>query len=101
MRIDSNAGGPQIPESNRSSPSQPAAGSGGAPAAGAASADQAQLSGAHVLAQALAAQASQLPEVRQEKVSALRQALQSGEYHPSPEKTADALFSHLLEARAA
>jgi flagellar biosynthesis anti-sigma factor FlgM len=62
--------------------------------------DQAQLSGTRVLVQALAAEAAQLPEVRQEnvrqeKVSALRQAVRSGDYCPDPEQVAGALFSQL------
>jgi len=63
--------------------------------------DQAQLSGTHVQVQALAAQASQLPEVRQEKVSALRQAILGGSYHPDPEQVADALLSHMYVQAAA
>jgi flagellar biosynthesis anti-sigma factor FlgM len=58
--------------------------------------DQAQLcGGARVLVQALATEAAQLPEVGQEKVSALRQAVLGGDYRPDPEQVADALFSHL------
>ncbi len=63
--------------------------------------DQAQLSGAHLQVQALAAQASQLPEVRQERVSALRQAVESGNYSPSPEQVAGALLSHMMAEPAA
>lgn len=105
MRIDSNPSG-QVPESARPESDRPAASSqaassGSAAAGSVAAQDQTQLSGAHTLAQALAAEASQRPEVREEKVSALRQAVQSGNYQASPEKVADALFSHLLAARAA
>jgi len=57
--------------------------------------DQAQLSGAHVQVQALAAQVCQLPEIRAEKVQALRQAVHSGNYRSDPEKTAVALVSHM------
>jgi len=63
--------------------------------------DQAQLSGAHAQVEALAAQASQLPEVRQERVQALRQAVQGGQYHASPEQVAGAMFAHLLAGSAA
>lgn len=63
--------------------------------------DQAQLSGAHVQVQALAAQVLQLPEVRQEKVSALRQAILGGNYHPPAEQVADALIAHLAAKPAA
>jgi len=57
--------------------------------------DQAVLSGAHVQVAALAAQASQLPEIREERVQALRHAVVSGEYHPDPQEVAGALITHL------
>lgn len=57
--------------------------------------DQTVFSGAHVQAQALAAQAAQLPEVRQDKVEALRQAIQSGRYQLDPQRTAGALFTQM------
>ena len=63
--------------------------------------DQAQLSGAHIQVQALAAQASQLPEVRAEKVSALREAVQSGNYRPNPSNIAGGLISEMLLSRTA
>ena len=99
MRIDPNQGS-QISESRLSaSPQSP--GSNSAAARAGADQDQAQLSGAHALVQALAAEASQLPEVREEKVSALRQAVESGTYQPDSQKVAGALVSTLLIARAA
>ena len=64
-------------------------------------ADQAQLSGAHIQVQALAAQASQLPEVREAKVSALRDAVQSGRYRPDPANTAKGLMSEMFLSRTA
>jgi len=63
--------------------------------------DQAQLSGGHIQVQGLAAQAAQLPEIRQEKVESLRQAVQSGQYHSNPEKVAGALLGHMLVSPAA
>ena len=63
--------------------------------------DQAQLSGGHVQAQVLTAQALQFPEVRQEKVSALRQVVQDGSYQPSASQVAGAIFAHLLVQPAA
>jgi anti-sigma28 factor (negative regulator of flagellin synthesis) len=39
---------------------------------------------------------SNLPEIRQEKVNALSDALQSGEYNVSPEQTAAAMLSEFL-----
>jgi flagellar biosynthesis anti-sigma factor FlgM len=49
---------------------------------------------------ALAAQAAALPEVRQERVQALRQAMQSGQYHADPQKLAGALMSHMRAGAA-
>jgi flagellar biosynthesis anti-sigma factor FlgM len=63
--------------------------------------DQAQLSSAHVQVQALAAQASQLPEVREAKVNALREAVQSGQYRPNPANIAHGLMSELFLSRTA
>ena len=94
MRIDLNYGPQQISESNRTSAQTPAAVERSA-AGGGLGDDQAQLSGAHAQVQALAAQASQLPEVRQERVQALREAVQSGRYHVNPEKVAGALLAHM------
>ncbi|MFZ1160352.1 MAG: flagellar biosynthesis anti-sigma factor FlgM [Candidatus Sulfotelmatobacter sp.] len=103
MRIDSNQSGQTVSESNQPAASAQRAGSSTFPESGRlgvnlnsnATEDQAQLSGTHVLVEALAAEAAQLPEVRQEKVSSLRQAVQSGAYSPDPEQVAGALFSHL------
>jgi len=100
MRIELNYGPQQLAESNRSS-AQAANAAERSTASGAAGEDQAQLSGSHVQVQALAAQASQLPEVRQERVQALREAIQSGHYHVSPEKVAGAMLEHMTSGPAA
>jgi flagellar biosynthesis anti-sigma factor FlgM len=104
MRIDLNQTPQALPESSRS---------GGATGTSAASAetraaassvlgeDQAQLSGGHVQVQALVAVALQFPEIRQEKVSTLRQAVEGGSYHPGSQQVADAVFAHLLVEPAA
>jgi flagellar biosynthesis anti-sigma factor FlgM len=63
--------------------------------------DQAQLSGTHAQVEALTAQAGQLPEVRQEKVQALRQAVEAGRYHASPETVAGALLADVVAVPAA
>jgi flagellar biosynthesis anti-sigma factor FlgM len=63
--------------------------------------DQAQLSGTLAQLQGLATQGSQLPEVRAEKVNALRQVVESGSYQPSSAQVAGALFDHMIEAQAA
>jgi flagellar biosynthesis anti-sigma factor FlgM len=111
MRIDlnnadlSNAAG-QLSESGRAGAQGPA----GSAAAGGVSAqdtgqittqDRAQLSGASAQIQSLAAQASQLPEIRQERVSALRQVVGSGNYHPSAEDVAGAIITQLVVEPAA
>jgi len=44
----------------------------------------------------LAAQIKQMPDVRQERVAALRQAIQSGEYQVSDEQIADALHAQVF-----
>jgi flagellar biosynthesis anti-sigma factor FlgM len=63
--------------------------------------DQASLSGAHVQIAALSAQASQLPEVREQRVQALRQAVESGQYRAEPQQVAGALVTHMIQNLAA
>lgn len=100
MRIDPNQAAQSLPESSRSAAQNTAA---PAPpsASGAFGEDQAQLSGAQAQVASLTAQALQFPEVRQEKVSALRQAVEEGSYQPSSDQVAGALFTHLLMPSAA
>ena len=45
---------------------------------------------------ALAAQVKQMPDVRQERVAALQQAVQSGQYQVSDKQIAEALHAQLL-----
>jgi flagellar biosynthesis anti-sigma factor FlgM len=102
MRIDSNPISPSLPESRRAG--NPAANQAVVPAAGTSSPlgqDQAQLSGLHLQVQALVAQAAQLPETTQDKINALRQAVNRGDYKPSPERVAGALFDSRVVHRAA
>jgi flagellar biosynthesis anti-sigma factor FlgM len=102
MRINLDHGAQQIPESNRTNAETSAANAAARSSTrGSAGEDQAQFSGAHTQVQALAAQASQLPEVREARVHALRQAIQSGIYHPGPEQVASAVFSHMRVESAA
>jgi flagellar biosynthesis anti-sigma factor FlgM len=63
--------------------------------------DNAQLSGAHAQVEALAAEALQLPEVRQERVEALRLAVMGGQYQSDPQKVAGALAAHMMMPAAA
>jgi negative regulator of flagellin synthesis FlgM len=58
--------------------------------------DQAQLSINSGTVQRLQANLGQLPDVRQEKVSALRQAVASGSYQISDQQLSDAIGSELL-----
>jgi len=100
MRIDLQYGPQQAPESGRSNAqtSSAAAGSLGRLESGE---DQAQLSGAHVQVEALATQASQLPEIREERVQTLREAVHSGQYQADPQKVAGALLAHMVFGPAA
>jgi negative regulator of flagellin synthesis FlgM len=45
---------------------------------------------------ALAAQVKQMPDVRQERVAALRQAVESGQYQVSDKQIAEALHAQIL-----
>jgi flagellar biosynthesis anti-sigma factor FlgM len=99
MRIDLQYGSQQVPESGRNSAQASSAAA--TPSTIEAEEDQAQLSGAHVQVQALTAQASQLPEVREERVQSLRNAVESGQYEADPEKVAGALLSHMVFGPAA
>jgi flagellar biosynthesis anti-sigma factor FlgM len=100
MRIDSNHGPQSAPETERAN-AQSGAVASSSSGASALGEDQAQLSEAHTQVAALAAQAAQLPEVREEKVQALRQAVSSGHYDASAEKVAGALLTYLIAGPAA
>jgi flagellar biosynthesis anti-sigma factor FlgM len=100
MRINPNQAAQPLPESGRTG-NQSAASASPQPSTGSAlGEDQAQLSGSHLQVQVLASQALQFPEVRQEKVNALRQVVQDGSYRPSSTQVADAMFSHLVKPAA-
>ena len=100
MRIDFHYGPHAAAESNRTSPQNGT--NPGNPVNGSSSGeDQAQLSGAQVHVTALAAQAAQLPEIREERVQALRAAVDSGQYHADAEKVAGALLTHMISGPAA
>jgi len=58
--------------------------------------DQAQLSVDNSTMQSLKASLSRMPEVRQERVDALRQAISSGSYQVSDQQLSDAISSDLL-----
>lgn len=99
MRVDSHYSPQATMETNRNSTQNASAASNSAsPSTGE---DMTSLSGAQVRVQALAAQASQLPEAREQRVQSLRQAVQSGLYQPASEQVAGALFAHMLQAQSA
>jgi flagellar biosynthesis anti-sigma factor FlgM len=105
MRIDFNQGPQQLPESDGSVQSPATNGSttpsitqGQGQVQGE---DQARLSGAHVEVAALAAQASQLPGVREERVQALRVAVESRRYHTTAGQVAGAMVDSMITQRAA
>ena len=107
MRIDSNQDAQGAANSERASGPLPASAN---PASASASSalgssalgeDQAELSGFHLEAQGLIAQLSGLPETTPQKVSALREAVVSGSYRPSPDEVAGALFSNMVVKLAA
>lgn len=100
MRVDLNQGALPLPESSRSS-TQNAASDARTSGSNPLGEDQAELSGVHNQVQALAAQVSQLPEIRQEKVDALRQVVLGGSYQPGSKQIAEALFAHMLVMPAA
>lgn len=58
--------------------------------------DQAQLSADSVTVQQLKANLSQVPEIRQDRVDALRQAMSNGSYQVSDQQLGDAIGSDLL-----
>ncbi len=101
MRVNSDHGSQPLPESSRSTTAQAAGQNSQASGSGALGSDLAQLSGAGAQITALSAQVLQLPEVRQERVQALRQAVQSGTYTPDAGNTAGALLDHLALQSAA
>lgn len=58
--------------------------------------DTVQLSGALGQVQQLKAELAQVPEVRSDRVAALRQKVQEGSYNPSNEQVAGAMVSELF-----
>jgi hypothetical protein len=100
MRIDSNHAQP-LPEGGRSIDPSPARVDARAGAGSALGEDSAQLSGTHVQVQGLVIQALQYPEIRQEKVNALRQVVLAGSYDPTSKQIAEGVFAHMLVTPAA
>ena len=100
MRIDFHYGPHAAQENSRTNP-QNSASAGGPGNVSQPGEDQAQLTGTHAQIAALAAEAAQLPEIREERVQALRAAVNSGEYHADAEKVARAMVAHMVFGPAA
>jgi flagellar biosynthesis anti-sigma factor FlgM len=100
MRISTDHGSQPLPESGRAN-TQKAPENVQASGSGSLGADQAQLSGVGAQVTVLTAQALQLPEVRQARVQALRQAVEAGSYAPDPRAVAGALLDDLALKPAA
>jgi len=60
--------------------------------------DTAEISLDQVRVQSLASQVNNLPDVRQEKVTALGLAIQQGRYQVTPEQTAQAMLDEMRSA---
>lgn len=98
MRIETNVGVGQTPDAGpgvKTSPSAVARGN------AVPSADRAQLSTDQATIQALSAAVLQLPEIRQEKVTALAEQVQKGSYAVPAKQTGEALLTALTTSRAA
>jgi flagellar biosynthesis anti-sigma factor FlgM len=95
MRINLTSGSQPAAELNRTN-ARDSAVSSRASTTSALGEDQAQLSGAHIQVEALAAQAAQLPEIREQRVQELRHAVESGHYRPSADQVAGAVFAHMI-----
>jgi anti-sigma28 factor (negative regulator of flagellin synthesis) len=63
--------------------------------------DRAELLRIRAKIQVLAAQVLRCPEIRQEKVTALRRAILAGGYQPTADQLAQAVFMHMLVKPAA
>jgi len=112
MRIDGNQAAQTLPESGTSGSAIAASGvlssvlSGDArsstrrPLGRSLGEDQARFSGAQWQVQALGEQALQFPEIRQEKVDALRAMVLGGSYQIDTKQLADAMFAHLVTPAA-
>ncbi len=101
MRIDLDLGPPQRSETICNSMLDTAVCVTSSGATALAEEEHQQFSESHAQVLALVAQARQFPELREERIHVLRQAVQSGHYQSSPEKVADAIFAHLIAGSAA
>jgi len=101
MRIDLSAIIAEPPDPGKSAKAAVQVGSGNSGAAGITGADTAQLSQDAGRVQDLASQVQQFPEIRQDKVAALQQAIKNGTYNVTAGQSAEALISAIQIRSAA
>lgn len=101
MRVNPNQASPLPAESSRTGNANAANNQSSSAANGVLGEDQAQFSDLHAQVQMLVGQAVQLPEVRQERINALREVIANGAYNPGSGQIANAVFDHMLQLRAA
>ena len=96
MRIDPNSspGNPSLSGLEGASVRKPVQGSEGSTRPGD---DSAQLSFSQGAIAALKTQLAHMPEIRQERVMALRQAVADGTYQVTPRQIAQGMFQELME----
>jgi flagellar biosynthesis anti-sigma factor FlgM len=99
MRIDLNPI-PEAPDPGQSTKSGSHVASGGVNADGS-TGDTAKLSQLQGRVPELLSQVNQLPDIRQDKVAALQQAIQEGSYSVTPGQSAEALLSAIQVRPAA
>lgn len=95
MRIDSSIPVPENGQTNKLAAHGPSVAQNPSPSAGSTQ-DQAQLSIDNNTVQRLKASLSQVPEIRQNRVDALRPAVSSGSYQVSNQQLSEAIGSDLL-----
>jgi flagellar biosynthesis anti-sigma factor FlgM len=95
MRNDPNPQAQPVPDSNRNGNPSLASNSAGSASSSLLGEDQASLSGTPGQFEAVASEAAQFPEIRQERVNALRQSVLEGSYKPTSDQIAGSIFEHL------
>lgn len=95
MRIDAALPLPENLQTQKTAGSGPSTSQSSSATVGS-SQDQAQLSVDNGTIQQLTASLSQVPDVRQERVEALRQAVSNGTYQVSDQQLSDAIASDML-----
>jgi flagellar biosynthesis anti-sigma factor FlgM len=100
MRVDLNAIIPEGPDSGQPTKSGARTASGSTISGGLAGGDIATLSQDQGRVQQLTSQVNQLPEIRQERVTALQRAIEEGSYRVTPGQAAEALIG-AIEIRSA